>query len=156
MIKMNNIHVKNLLKTCNSNKTTEWYTDAFDVLINYYFDLLEITVDSNHINLLGQVLNCIICGINLIPSEMDIKNMDYNINFDKNLGNSKLMKMARGYIDNNKPIIKEIIQYWINHRALFKQEEWRNKKNSIGNIYNLLMQCNSNKTTGWYTDAYNI
>ena len=44
---MNNIHVNNLLKTCNSNKTTKWYTDAFGVLINYYIDLLDITVDSN-------------------------------------------------------------------------------------------------------------
>ena len=105
---MNNIHVKNLLKTCNSKKTPKWYSDAFGVLINYYIDLLDITVDSNHINLLGQVLNCIINDLNQIPTETDLQNMQTNINSST----SNVKSMASGFININYVIIYEILQYW--------------------------------------------
>ena len=78
LYKVNKLKIEQLIQDCNNKKDTNWYANAFTVLINYYYNLLEKhgnNVNIQQINTMGQALNCIICDIKLIPSDMDVDNI---------------------------------------------------------------------------------
>ena len=142
------------LLQCKSNKDTKWYTDAFTVLINYYYGLTDISVNSKHIDILGRGLNCIINDLNRIPTETDIQIMENNINDST----SKVNSMASDFISNNTVIIYEILQNWFQQIYLIiENEKSRNSTSDKYTIESLLLDCNNNnKNTKWYTDAFTI
>ena len=66
---------------------------------------LDPVVNTEHINTIGQALNCIINDLNWIPTENGIQIMQNNMNN----GTSKVQSMAGGYINNDYKIINDII-----------------------------------------------
>ena len=62
-----------------------------------------------------------------------------------------MIALAGDFIHNNYPILNELLIYWRSHRENFKKIE---NRNSIGNIETLLLNCQSNKNTEWYDDAF--
>ena len=49
------MHIEKLIQKCKSNKDTKWYIKAFQILINYYFNLKNNSnnVNTEHINTIG-------------------------------------------------------------------------------------------------------
>ena len=118
------INITDLVRNCNNNKNTKWYTKAFEILIDYYNYLknYNINVNSKHINIIGQAFNCIINDLNRILIKTDIQNMDYNMNSHLNNGTSNIVVMAGEFIKKNHDVLNEIVEYWVKHRDIIIEE----------------------------------
>ena len=128
------MNIEKLIEKCKNNKNTKWYTYAFNILLNYYNSLKNnSTINSKHINTIGQALNCIINDLNRIPTDFDIQNMKYNMNFKLNNGTSNVLSMASGFINRNHVIINDLIEFWVKHR------------------YNIVKETSSNSSTNQET-----
>ena len=145
------INIENLLAQCKINKTSKMYTTAFQILIEYYYFIKYNSdgINSNHINTIGQVLNCIINDESRIPTENDFHNMANKMN---NHTSNVLMK-ASEFLTNNHAIISEIIQFWVYYRTNLNDEllpEWSTEYDDLINY------CMNNKKRDkkWYLIAY--
>ena len=116
--------IEQLIQDCNDKRDTNWYTNAFTVLINYYYNLLEKygnNVNIQQINTMGQALNCIICGIKLIPSDMDVDNIYRSIDVTKNQVKSKVLRMASDFVCIFLKHWIECFNKYYTYKIIFKQ-----------------------------------
>ena len=127
------------------------YITAFQILIEYYYFIKHNSnsINSDHINTIGQVLNCIINDESRIPTENDFHNMANKMN---NHTSNVLMKASK-FLTNNHAIISEIIQFWVYYRTNLNDEllpEWSTEYDDLINY------CMNNKKRDkkWYLIAY--
>ena len=146
------MHIEKLIKKCKSNKDTKWYIKAFQILINYYFNLKNNSnnINSEHINIIGQALNCIITDSNRIPTDNDIHKMQHNMNNSY----SRVQSIAGGYINNNHKIINDIIQYWLRHSDNNRQHHHHNTYDT--DILDVSKFCAKRKNQDWYNEGWNL
>ena len=146
------MHIEKLIQKCKSNKDTKWYIKAFQILINYYFNLKNNSnnVHTEHINIIGQALNCIITDSNRIPTDNDIHKMQHNMNNSY----SSVQSIAGGYINNNYKIINDIIQYWLRHRDNNRQHYHHNTYDT--DILDVSKFCAKRKNQDWYNEGWNL
>ena len=87
------------------------YITAFQILIEYYYIIKNNSnsINSDHINTIGQVLNCIINDESRIPTENDFHNMANKMNNHT----SNVLRMTGKFLKRNYNIIHEIIQFWV-------------------------------------------
>ena len=48
--------------------------------------------------------------------------MDYNMNSHLNNGTSNIVVMAGEFINNNYDVLNEIVEYWVKHRDIIREE----------------------------------